>query len=63
MSRIYVVKQNGAAVRLVEADNKLQALNFVVRATMSVESATQAELVRLTRENVSVEFAKGAANV
>lgn len=56
MSRIYVVKQNGAAVRLVEADNKLQAINFVARQTITADVASQSELVRLTRENVEVEI-------
>ena len=55
--RIYVVNSNGNE-RLIEASSKAQALAYAVNTTMSVELASQADLVRMIGEKVAVESAQ-----
>ena len=43
--------------RLVEAKNKAQAIGFVAEETIKAETVTNAELIRLTKEGVKVEYA------
>lgn len=53
--RIYVVKNSTGEERLIEANNQAQALSYAVKTTMTVELASQSELVRLVTEGVTVE--------
>lgn len=59
--RIYVVKYeedgNEPSTRLVEATSQARALSFVIKDTMTVELASQSELVALITKGVSVEVA------
>lgn len=55
MTRIYYVQQLGADPRLVRATNQAQALRYVVDKTLSVDLASQDDLVRLLGKDVSVE--------
>ena len=59
-NRIYVVK-NGDKERLIEAGSKNAALAYAVKTTMTVELASQADLVRLIGEAVAVETSTDAA--
>jgi hypothetical protein len=59
-NRIYVVK-NGDKERLIEATSKNSALAYAVKTTMTVELASQADLVRLLGEAVAVEASTDAA--
>lgn len=52
--RIYVVK-NGDKERLIEASGKSGALAYAVKTDMSVELASQADLVRLVQDGIAVE--------
>ena len=52
--RIYVVTVSGNG-RLIEADNKHQAISFVVKDTISSRLASQSDLIDLIRGGVSVE--------
>ena len=64
--RIYKVtaEVGGKTVeRLVEAKHKSEALAHVVAATMKVERADQADLVRLVKAGVAVEKASAPSNV
>ena len=56
-NRIYVVKNSTGEERLIEATSQAQALSFVVKDTLTVELASQTELVRLVTEGVVVETA------
>ena len=58
-TRIYYVhpKLPGDGARLVRATNAAQALRHVVRDTLTVELATQNDLVRLLGAGVKVEAA------
>lgn len=47
--------------RLVEANNKASARNFVARDQYAVEVAGQAELFRLAKSGVDIEVATGQA--
>ena len=53
-NRIYVVK-NGDKERLIEATSKTGALSYAVKTTMSVELASQGDLVRLLGDGIAVE--------
>lgn len=55
--RVYKVQQ-GETVRLVKAVNKTQALNYVARATITAEVASQADLIELLPTGIMVEDAK-----
>lgn len=57
--RIYVVthKANGTEPRLVRADNKVQALNFVARDMITAEVAGQDALFELAGKGVKIESA------
>ena len=59
-NRIYVVK-NGDKERLIEAGSKNAALAYAVKTTMTVELASQADLVRLIGEAVAVETSTDAS--
>ena len=52
--RIYVVSSNDGA-RLIEAENKAQALSYAVRTTMKATLATQQDLVNLIGKGIYVE--------
>lgn len=52
--RIYVVK-HGEKSRLIEAENKAQALSHAVKTSFKVELASQAELVELLQSGHQVE--------
>jgi hypothetical protein len=54
-NRIYVVKNSTGEERLIEATSQAQALSFVVKDTLTVELASQTELVRLVTEGIVVE--------
>jgi len=59
-NRIYVVK-NGDKERLIEASSKSAALSYAVKTTMSVELASQGDLVRLLGDRVALETSTDAA--
>jgi hypothetical protein len=65
MTRIYRTETtiadrvNGTQVRLIEAANKNQAVNFVAKDTIVAEVATQAQLIELTKAGIEVEKAQG----
>ena len=59
-NRIYVVK-NGDKERLIDAGSKNAALAYAVRTTMSVDLASQHELLRLRDDGVAVETSTDAA--
>ena len=52
--RIYLVK-HGKTERLVEAGSKYAALSYVVKTALSVDLASQADLVRLVQDGAMVE--------
>lgn len=54
-TRIYTVTQLGGATRLVKATSQTQALRYVVQKTLSVDHASQDDLVRLLHEGIKVE--------
>lgn len=54
-NRIYVVTNSNGIERLVEATGKAAALAYAVKTTLTVELASQKDLVRLTNEGVDVE--------
>jgi hypothetical protein len=56
-TRIYTVQQLGGDTRLVRASNQSQALRYVVDKTLSVDLASQDDLVRLLGKGVHVEAA------
>ena len=56
MSRIYAV-QGPDAFRLVEAANKTQALRYVARNILTVEVASQKDLVNAIQDGIKVERA------
>ena len=60
--RIYVVthRANGAEPRLVQADNKVQALNFVAKDILEAELAAQDTLFDLASKGVQLEKATAA---
>ena len=58
--RIYVVTAGGVE-RLISAGSKAAALSYAVRTTMTVDLATQTDLVDLITEGVLVESAVDAA--
>lgn len=58
-NRIYIVKNSHDIERLIEASSKAAALSYAVKTTLTVELASQRDLVRLTGENVEVESADG----
>jgi hypothetical protein len=60
INRIYVVK-NGDKERLIEATGKSNALSYAVKTTLTVELASQGDLVRLLGDGVAVEASTDAA--
>lgn len=54
--RIYLVV-NGDKERLIEADNRAQALSYAVKTTIKAAVATQSDLVRLVQHGTAVESA------
>lgn len=60
--KIYVVthRANGGEPRLVQADNKAQALNFVAKDILQAELAAQDTLFDLASKGVRLEKAASA---
>lgn len=58
-NRIYVVTNSNGIERLVEAAGKTSALAYAVKTTLTVELASQKDLVRLTNDGIEVESADG----
>jgi len=56
-NRIYLVKNGAGTGRLIEASSKTAALSYAVTTTLSVQLATQHELVTLIAAGVEVESA------
>jgi len=52
---IYVVKNHHDIERLIEAPSKAAALSYAVKTTLTIERASQKDIVRLMKENVEVE--------
>ncbi len=63
MSRYYAVRKKAdlADVALVEADTKAGALRFVAEKTLTAESVSQKDLVKLMQAGVRIETAKSEA--
>jgi len=60
-TRIYIVKnKHSGHERLIEASSQAGALSFVVKDTMTVELASQSELVRLVSEGALPESSSDA---
>jgi hypothetical protein len=58
-NRIYAVKNiETGGVRLIEAASKTAALSFAVRTSLTVDLATQAQLVLLVKNGVEIERAE-----
>jgi hypothetical protein len=61
-NRIYAVKNiETGGVRLIEAASKTAALSFAVRTSLTVDLATQAQLVLLVKNGVEIERAEWAS--
>ena len=57
--RIYVVT-TPTGIRLIRAANKIQALGYVARDTLTAEVATQDDLYTLAKNGTEVEDAKAS---
>ena len=56
MSRIYIVGY-GQETRLIRANTRAQALNYVAQGVIKVQVPTQDELINLVAKGASVETA------
>lgn len=65
-ARIYKVTQviNGLkTVRLIRAQNNVQAESFVARKTITAELPTQDELITMSKNNIPIVDARTADNL
>jgi hypothetical protein len=54
-NRIYLVKNSAGVARLIEAPNKSAAMAYAVKTTLTVELATQSQLVSMVQVGTEVE--------